>query len=79
MRNTAILASTKYKIANYALQININPLGDRLLEVFFPEPDSSRMTFRQFAHEFAVFRPVKPGTPDEAPNSRGAKVRFLFR
>lgn len=58
-------------------EIALNPMGDRLTELFFPN-NAGRVYFPEFAKQFAVFRPVKVNTPGYAVNSRDAKLKFLY-
>ncbi|XP_006892692.1 PREDICTED: calcineurin B homologous protein 2 [Elephantulus edwardii] len=63
----------------------VNPLGDRIIESFFPDGNRS-VDFRGFARVLAHFRPVeKDDSGDQDPkkperlNSRMNKLRFAFQ
>lgn len=65
-------------------EIHINPLGDRIVDAFFPAHDERSMltasiNFRQFVETLARFRPVKANTVENDINSREAKLDFAFR
>ena len=55
-------------------QIHLNPIGPRIVNMFFHKDGSDKLFFEDFARTFAVFRPVKSSTPTYAINSREAKV-----
>uniref|UniRef100_A0A7E4VWG1 Ca2+ sensor ef-hand superfamily n=1 Tax=Panagrellus redivivus TaxID=6233 RepID=A0A7E4VWG1_PANRE len=61
--------------------VSDNPLGDRILEAFFfddPEcQETKKMTFNQFAHVLARFRPGNSGPANEI-NSKENKLKFAF-
>ncbi|CAM9879309.1 calcineurin B homologous protein 1 [Petromyzon marinus] len=64
-------------------ELAINPLGDRIINAFFPEGED-QVNFRGFMRTLAHFRPVDtvkekdPNAP-AALNSRASKLKFAFR
>uniref|UniRef100_A0A673IYL6 Calcineurin B homologous protein 1-like n=1 Tax=Sinocyclocheilus rhinocerous TaxID=307959 RepID=A0A673IYL6_9TELE len=65
-------------------ELAINPLGDRIINAFFPEGED-QVNFRGFMRTLAHFRPVedneknKDPTSGEPLNSRTNKLFFAFR
>ncbi|TRY98339.1 hypothetical protein DNTS_025961 [Danionella cerebrum] len=65
-------------------ELAINPLGDRIINAFFPEGED-QVNFRGFMRTLAHFRPVedneknKDGATGEPLNSRTNKLLFAFR
>uniref|UniRef100_A0A8C2EDL0 Calcineurin-like EF-hand protein 1 n=1 Tax=Cyprinus carpio TaxID=7962 RepID=A0A8C2EDL0_CYPCA len=65
-------------------ELAINPLGDRIINAFFPEGED-QVNFRGFMRTLAHFRPVedneknKDPTSGEPLNSRANKLLFAFR
>ena len=55
-------------------QITTNPIGPRIVDMFFHNNTGDKLFFEDFAKTFAVFRPVKSYTPSYGINSREAKV-----
>jgi calcineurin B family protein 1 len=63
-------------------EIAINPLGERIVNAFFPTGDgtaSDTIDFSQFVRTLACFRPVKSHSTDEQLNSRLSKLKFAFK
>ncbi|VDM40736.1 unnamed protein product [Toxocara canis] len=60
-------------------ELEINPLGDRIIDAFFAEtqPPQTRITFTDFARVLAHFRPCS-SHEDVTINSRSEKLRFAF-
>uniref|UniRef100_A0A672JIZ1 EF-hand domain-containing protein n=1 Tax=Salarias fasciatus TaxID=181472 RepID=A0A672JIZ1_SALFA len=65
-------------------ELAINPLGDRIINAFFPEGED-QVNFRGFMRTLAHFRPIedneknKNPTASEPLNSRTNKLLFAFR
>lgn len=65
-------------------ELAINPLGDRIINAFFPEGED-QVNFRGFMRTLAHFRPVEDNeknkglTSGEPLNSRTNKLLFAFR
>ncbi|KAM6913021.1 calcineurin B homologous protein 1 [Xenentodon cancila] len=65
-------------------ELAINPLGDRIINAFFPEGED-QVNFRGFMRTLAHFRPIddnekKSAASSELPlNSRANKLLFAFR
>uniref|UniRef100_A0A3B4B5A7 EF-hand domain-containing protein n=1 Tax=Periophthalmus magnuspinnatus TaxID=409849 RepID=A0A3B4B5A7_9GOBI len=65
-------------------ELAINPLGDRIINAFFPEGED-QVNFRGFMRTLAHFRPIedneknKNAAPSEPLNSRTNKLLFAFR
>ncbi|KAM9355519.1 calcineurin B homologous protein 1 isoform 1-T1 [Pholidichthys leucotaenia] len=65
-------------------ELAINPLGDRIINAFFPEGED-QVNFRGFMRTLAHFRPIedneknKDPTGSEPLNSRTNKLLFAFR
>ncbi|KAG7229177.1 hypothetical protein INR49_013120 [Caranx melampygus] len=65
-------------------ELAINPLGDRIINAFFPEGED-QVNFRGFMRTLAHFRPIedneknKNATASEPLNSRTNKLLFAFR
>ncbi|EJW83038.1 zinc knuckle family protein [Wuchereria bancrofti] len=57
-----------------------NPLDDRIIDAFFAEKKDSEktLTFREFIHVLAHFRPCTSITEYVAINSRVEKLKFAF-
>ncbi|XP_014066817.1 calcineurin B homologous protein 1 isoform X1 [Salmo salar] len=68
-------------------ELAINPLGDRIINAFFPEGSDreDQVNFRGFMRTLAHFRPIedneknKDPTASEPLNSRSNKLLFAFR
>ncbi|XP_028981460.1 calcineurin B homologous protein 1 isoform X1 [Esox lucius] len=68
-------------------ELAINPLGDRIINAFFPEglDREDQVNFRGFMRTLAHFRPIedneknKDPTASEPLNSRTNKLLFAFR
>eukprot|EP00095_Tigriopus_kingsejongensis_P010917 snap_masked-scaffold238_size242079-processed-gene-0.0 protein:Tk10917 transcript:snap_masked-scaffold238_size242079-processed-gene-0.0-mRNA-1 annotation:"calcineurin b homologous protein 1" len=58
-------------------KVFLNPVGERIVNLFFVH-GNERLTFPRFARTFAIFRPLKKSTPEDAINSRAAKLQLLF-
>ncbi|XP_075610592.1 calcineurin B homologous protein 1 isoform X3 [Balearica regulorum gibbericeps] len=65
-------------------ELAINPLGDRIINAFFPEGED-QVNFRGFMRTLAHFRPIedneksKDQNGPEPLNSRSNKLHFAFR
>jgi Ca2+-binding EF-hand superfamily protein len=61
-------------------QVNINPLGERLIDVIMEDyGESNKINFKQFIYLLAKFRPEKTkSTGGVDMNSRESKLKFLF-
>uniref|UniRef100_A0A8D3BNE1 Calcineurin like EF-hand protein 1 n=1 Tax=Scophthalmus maximus TaxID=52904 RepID=A0A8D3BNE1_SCOMX len=65
-------------------ELAINPLGDRIINAFFPEGED-QVNFRGFMRTLAHFRPIedneksKNAAVSEPLNSRTNKLLFAFR
>lgn len=61
-------------------ELTANPLGDRIIDAFFAEKDEveKKLTFREFVHVLAHFRPCTSTTKNTAINSRTEKLKFAF-
>uniref|UniRef100_A0A674AYK9 Calcineurin-like EF-hand protein 1 n=1 Tax=Salmo trutta TaxID=8032 RepID=A0A674AYK9_SALTR len=65
-------------------ELAINPLGDRIINAFFPEGED-QVNFRGFMRTLAHFRPIedneknKDPTASEPLNSRTNKLLFAFQ
>ncbi|TST98561.1 Calcineurin B homologous protein 1 [Bagarius yarrelli] len=64
-------------------ELAINPLGDRIINAFFPEGED-QVNFRGFMRTLAHFRPVEDNEKNKDPNieplnSRNNKLLFAFR
>uniref|UniRef100_A0A673BT28 EF-hand domain-containing protein n=1 Tax=Sphaeramia orbicularis TaxID=375764 RepID=A0A673BT28_9TELE len=65
-------------------ELAINPLGDRIINAFFPEGED-QVNFRGFMRTLAHFRPIedneknKNSSASEPLNSRTNKLLFAFR
>lgn len=61
-------------------ELAINPLGERIVQAFFAQADSSdeRINFTQFMHVLARFRPIKKNKENKL-NSREEKLKFAFK
>lgn len=59
-------------------ELAINPLGDRIVHVFFEEGGSDRVNFRQFMQVLATFRTIKK-SKENILNSREQKLKFAFK
>ncbi|XP_037097313.1 calcineurin B homologous protein 1 [Syngnathus acus] len=64
-------------------ELAINPLGDRIINAFFPEGED-QVNFRGFMRTLAHFRPIEDSeknkyAPGEPLNSRTNKLLFAFR
>ncbi|KAA0718294.1 Calcineurin B -like proteinous protein 1 [Triplophysa tibetana] len=65
-------------------ELAINPLGDRIINAFFPEGED-QVNFRGFMKTLARFRPVEDNEKNKGPpsgeplNSRMNKLLFAFR
>uniref|UniRef100_A0A3P8VM72 Calcineurin-like EF-hand protein 1 n=1 Tax=Cynoglossus semilaevis TaxID=244447 RepID=A0A3P8VM72_CYNSE len=65
-------------------ELAINPLGDRIINAFFPEGED-QVNFRGFMRTLAHFRPIedneknKNAAATEPLNSRTNKLLFAFR
>lgn len=59
-------------------ELAINPLGDRIVNAFFEDTNSSdTVNFRQFMQVLARFRPIKK-SKDNRLNSREQKLQCMF-
>lgn len=54
-------------------QIVLNPVGDKIVEMFFKD-GRNECDFQEFARVFSVFRPTRSSTPGYANHSREGKV-----
>ncbi|KAM9777261.1 calcineurin B homologous protein 1 [Neosynchiropus ocellatus] len=64
-------------------ELAINPLGDRIINAFFPEGED-QVNFRGFMRTLAHFRPIEDNEKNKNPsteplNSRTNKLLFAFR
>ncbi|XP_078419051.1 calcineurin B homologous protein 1 isoform X1 [Cetorhinus maximus] len=65
-------------------ELAINPLGDRIINAFFPESED-QVNFRGFMRTLAHFRPIEESDKHKDPrvpeplNSRNNKLLFAFR
>ncbi|XP_078262221.1 calcineurin B homologous protein 1 [Rhinoraja longicauda] len=65
-------------------ELAINPLGDRIINAFFPE-NEDQVNFRGFMRTLAHFRPIEDSDKSKDPrvpeplNSRNNKLLFAFR
>uniref|UniRef100_A0A8C7BGB3 Calcineurin like EF-hand protein 1 n=1 Tax=Neovison vison TaxID=452646 RepID=A0A8C7BGB3_NEOVI len=65
-------------------ELAINPLGDRIINAFFPEGED-QVNFRGFMRTLAHFRPIEDNEKSkdvngpEPLNSRSNKLHFAFR
>ncbi|KAJ8411926.1 hypothetical protein AAFF_G00155640 [Aldrovandia affinis] len=64
-------------------ELAINPLGDRIINAFFPEGED-QVNFRGFMRTLAHFRPIEDNEKNKDPNSeplnsRTNKLLFAFR
>lgn len=64
-------------------ELAINPLGDRIINAFFPEGED-QVNFRGFMRTLAHFRPIEDNGKStdgvfEPLNSRSNKLRFAFQ
>ncbi|GCC18877.1 hypothetical protein chiPu_0018101 [Chiloscyllium punctatum] len=65
-------------------ELAINPLGDRIINAFFPESED-QVNFRGFMRTLAHFRPIEESDKSKDPrvpeplNSRNNKLLFAFR
>ncbi|XP_060684725.1 calcineurin B homologous protein 1 [Hemiscyllium ocellatum] len=65
-------------------ELAINPLGDRIINAFFPESED-QVNFRGFMRTLAHFRPIEESDKNKDPrvpeplNSRNNKLLFAFR
>ncbi|XP_078515742.1 calcineurin B homologous protein 1 [Lissotriton helveticus] len=64
-------------------ELAINPLGDRIINAFFPEGED-QVNFRGFMRTLAHFRPIEDNWKctdggSEPLNSRSNKLRFAFQ
>ncbi|XP_020378095.2 calcineurin B homologous protein 1 [Rhincodon typus] len=65
-------------------ELAINPLGDRIINAFFPEGED-QVNFRGFMRTLAHFRPIEESDKNKDPrvpeplNSRNNKLLFAFR
>jgi len=61
------------------LQVNINPLGERLIDVIMEDyGESNKINFKQFIFLLAKFRRGKIRSSTTEFNTRDNKLRFLF-
>uniref|UniRef100_A0A8C9LEJ8 EF-hand domain-containing protein n=1 Tax=Pavo cristatus TaxID=9049 RepID=A0A8C9LEJ8_PAVCR len=80
---TAILQPTREDFQRIP-ELAINPLGDRIINAFFPEGED-QVNFRGFMRTLAHFRPIedneksKDQNGPEPLNSRSNKLHFAFR
>merc|ERR1712189_108836 len=56
----------------------INPLAERIVDIFMPATVNNKCDFRQFCRILAHFQPTLPDTPDKMPNSSVNKVKLVF-
>ncbi|MED6291177.1 Ca2+-binding actin-bundling protein (actinin), alpha chain (EF-Hand protein superfamily) [Characodon lateralis] len=65
-------------------ELAINPLGDRIINAFFPEGED-QVNFKGFMRTLAHFRPIEDNEKNKNPpaneplNSRTNKLLFAFR
>ncbi|XP_066282580.1 calcineurin B homologous protein 1-like [Branchiostoma lanceolatum] len=62
-------------------ELAINPLGERVVQLFFLEGEDEQVNFRQYMRTLARFRPVDPNQKNnkDGVNSRDKKLEFAFR
>ncbi|XP_035692636.1 calcineurin B homologous protein 1-like [Branchiostoma floridae] len=62
-------------------ELAINPLGERVVQLFFLEGEDEQVNFRQYMRTLARFRPLDPSQKNdkEGVNSREKKLEFAFR
>jgi len=64
-------------------ELNVNPLGDRIIHAFFSEnptvKETERLRFQDFAHVLAKFRPICNKDDTVKLNSKRDKLLFSFR
>lgn len=59
--------------------MNINPLGERLIDVIMEDyGENNKINFKQFIYLLAKFRQGKMKLSNTECNSRENKLRFLF-
>ncbi|CAH1261705.1 CHP1 [Branchiostoma lanceolatum] len=62
-------------------ELAINPLGERVVQLFFLEGEDEQVNFCQYMRTLARFRPVDPNQKNnkDGVNSRDKKLEFAFR
>ncbi|KAK4321916.1 hypothetical protein Pmani_007298 [Petrolisthes manimaculis] len=62
-RTTHARAMDKRQAAHvtYAIDLVVNPLGDRIIDAFFEESKSDCVNLREFVRVLVRFRPIQPG------------------
>ncbi|KAI8479189.1 PREDICTED: calcineurin B homologous protein 1-like [Branchiostoma belcheri] len=62
-------------------ELAINPLGERVVQLFFLEGEDEQVNFRQYMRTLARFRPLDPNQKNDKDgvNSREKKLEFAFR
>nr|XP_009512455.1 PREDICTED: calcineurin B homologous protein 1-like [Phalacrocorax carbo] len=84
MQTSCVLALLSREDFQRIPELAINPLGDRIINAFFPEGED-QVNFRGFMRTLAHFRPIedneksKDQNGPEPLNSRSNKLHFAFR
>jgi len=56
----------------------VNPLAERIVDLFMPLEKESKCNFAEFCFMLAHFQPTNEETPDEMPNSAVSKAKLVF-
>ena len=56
----------------------MNPLAERIVDLFMPETEDLKCTFPKFCYILAHFQPTSENTPEEMPNSGYSKAKLVF-